>query len=140
MDILQYISTPLNTTEASPLKTTIKLTRGRLTGGAIYFPPGPAGKLHFIARLGVHQIIPFNTGQNIRLDDAVFPLSLGIDLLEPPYEINCITWNDSTLYDHVLTIVLNLEPMIDRDNDIKSLINKFWYYGGPQAKLKRGGK
>jgi len=130
MDILQYISTPANTTEASPLVTKIKLTRGRLTGGSLYFPSGPAGKLHFLARVGVHQIIPFNTGQNIRLDDAVLPLSLGIDLLEPPYELDCETWNDSTLYAHVLTLVLHLEPMLDKENDLKSLINKFWFYGG----------
>jgi len=130
MDILQYISTPANTTEADPLLTKIKLTRGRLTGGSLYFPSGPAGKLHFLARIGVHQIIPFNTGQNIRLDDAVLPLLIGIDLLEPPYELLCETWNDSTLYAHVLTLVLHLEPMIDKENDIKSLINKFWFYGG----------
>lgn len=130
MDILQYISTPSNTLEADPLQTTVKLTRGRLTGGSLYFPSGPAGKLHFLARIGVHQIIPFNTGQNIRLDDAVLQLSLGIDLLEPPYELDCVTWNDSTLYAHVLTLVLHLEPMIDKENDIKSLINKFWFYGG----------
>lgn len=130
MDILQYISTPKNTLEADPLQTPIKLTRGRLTGGSIYFPSGPAGRLHFIARIGVHQIVPFNTGQNIRLDDATLPLSLGIDLLEPPYEIICETWNDSTLYDHALTLVLHIEPMVDADHDIKTLINKFWFYGG----------
>jgi hypothetical protein len=130
MDILQYISTPKETTEADPLLTTIKLTRGRLSGGSIYFPPGPAGKLHFLARIGVHQIIPFNASQNIRLDDCVLPLSIGIDLLEPPYELDCVTWNDSTLYAHVLTLVLHLEPMIDADHDIKTLINKFWFYGG----------
>jgi len=130
MDILQYISTLKNTTEADPLVTTIKLTKGRLTGGALYFPSGPAGKLHFLARMGVHQIIPFNTGQNLRLDDCVFPFSLGFDLLEPPFELDCETWNDSTLYDHVLTLILNIEPMIDEEHDIKTLINKFWFYGG----------
>jgi hypothetical protein len=130
MDILQYISTPKETLEATPLITTIKLTKGRLTGGALYFPSGPAGKLHFIARMGVHQIIPFNAGQNLRLDDCVFPFSLGFDLLEPPFELDCETWNDSTLYDHTLTLVLNIEPMLDEDHDIKTLINKFWFYGG----------
>jgi len=130
MDILQYISTPKETLESDPLQTTIRLTRGRLTGGSLYFPSGPAGKLHFIARIGEHQIIPFNTGQNIRLDDAVLPLSIGVDLLEPPYELLCETWNDSTLYAHVLTLVLHLEPMIDAEHDLKSLINRFWYYGG----------
>lgn len=130
MDILQYISTPKNTVGTAPLITTIKLTRGRLTGGALFFPSGPAGKLHFIALLGIHQIIPFNTGQNLRLDDCVFPLCLGIDLLEPPFELICKTWNDSTLYDHVLTVNLQIEPMLDEEHDIKSLINKFWFYGG----------
>lgn len=130
MDILQYISTPKNTTEADPLITTIRLTKGRLAGGSIYFPSGPAGKLHFIARIGVHQIIPFNTGQNVRLDDCVFPFSLGIDLLEPPFELISVTWNDSTLYDHVLTVNLHIEPMLDAEHDIKALINKFWFYGG----------
>jgi len=130
MDILQYISTPKNTLEGNALITTIKLTKGRLTGGSLFFPSGPAGKLHFIARIGVHQIIPFNTGQNLRLDDCVVPLSLGFDLIEPPFELDCETWNDSTLYDHVLTLILNIEPMIDEEHDIKSLINKFWFYGG----------
>lgn len=130
MDILQHISTPTNTLESNPLITTIKLTRGRLTGGSIFFPSGPAGKLHFIARIGIHQIIPFNTGQNIRLDDCVLPLTVGIDLLEPPFELICETWNDSTSYAHALTLVLHLEPMLDADHDIKTLINKFWFYGG----------
>jgi len=130
MDILQYISTPKNTLEANALITTMKLTKGRLTGGSLFFPSGPAGKLHFIARIGVHQIIPFNTGQNLRLDDCVFPFSLGFDLLEPPFELDCETWNDSTLYDHVLTLILNIDPMLDEEHDIKSHINKFWFYGG----------
>jgi hypothetical protein len=130
MDIAQYISTPANTPETTPLITTVKLTWGRLTGGYLYFPYGPAGKLHFVARIGIHQIIPFNTGQNFRLDDAVMPLSLGFDLTEPPFEIQCATWNDSVDNDHALTLVLAIDPTLNKDQDIKSLINKFWFYGG----------
>ena len=130
MDILQHIITPKNTPESEPLTTIIKLTRGRLTSGSICFPPGPAGKLHFIARIGVHQIIPFNTGQNISLDNSILPLCPGIDLNEPPFELTCETWNESMVYNHALSLVLQLEPMIDQDHDIKTLINKFWYYVG----------
>ncbi len=125
MDFVQYISTPKNTAEASPLVTPIKLTRGRLTGGFVFFPSGPAGTLHFFARMGVHQIIPFNTDQNLRLDDCVVPVSLGIDLLEPPYVVDCVTWNDSTEYDHVLTISLSLDPKGKKKHDLKALINDF---------------
>jgi len=130
MDIVRYINTPKNTTEDNALVTTIKLTRGRLMGGSIYFPSGPAGKLHFLARIGVHQIIPFNTGQNLRLDDCVFPLGLGFDLLEPPFDLDCITWNDSTLYDHALTLILHLQPIRAEHNDIKTLFDKYRFYGG----------
>lgn len=110
MDYVQYISTPANTTAGSPLITKVRLTRGRLTGGAVFFPSGPAGKLHFLARIGIRQIVPFNTGQNLRLDNAVFPLTIGIDLDEPPFEIDLVTWNDSTDYAHALTVCLSLQP------------------------------
>ncbi len=128
MDIIQYISTPKETLEASPLETIIKLTKGRLTGGSLYFPSGPAGALHFIARIGIHQIIPFNTGQNIALDDCVIPLSLGFDIEEPPFLLTCQTWNDSTLYDHALTIILNLDPHPDDKMDLNKLIDRFYNY------------
>lgn len=121
MDFLQYISTPANTTEAAPLITALSLTRGRLQGGSVFFPAGPAGKLHFLARIGIHQIIPFNTGQNLRLDNCVFPLSIGIDLLEPPYQVDLVTWNDSTQYAHVLTVCLSLEPTGKKRHDLKTL-------------------
>ncbi len=125
MDFVKYISTPKNTSENDPLITTLKLTRGRLTGGFLYFPSGPAGMLHFYARMGVHQVLPFNTGENFRLDDCVVPFSLGIDLIEAPYFIDCATWNDSTLYSHALTVCFSLEPRGRKRLDLKTLISEF---------------
>jgi len=93
--------------------------------GFVFFPSGPAGKLHFIARIGVHQIIPFNTGQSLRLNDCVVPISLGIDLLEPPYIVDCVTWNTSTLYDHALTVCFSLEPKGKKKYDLETLVNEF---------------
>ena len=108
MDFLQYISTPALTLESNPLVTKLRLTHGRLIGGYLHFPYGPAATLHFLARIGNHQILPFNTGQNYRLDDAVMPFTLGIDLTEPPYIIDLITWNDSTSYAHALTMAFSI--------------------------------
>ena len=122
MDYVQYISTPANTTEAEPLVTTLKLTRGRLNGGSVYFPSGPAGKLHLLIRMAVHQVFPFNAGQNLRLDNCVFPLSIGIDLLEPPYQVEIVTWNDSTLYAHVLTVCLQLQPRARKTQTLKQIL------------------
>jgi len=104
MDYVVYISTPKENKEANPKTTTLQLSRGRLSGGFLYFPRGPSGYLHFIARIGVHQIAPFNAGESYRLNGCVVPLHLDIDLSQPPYHIDCVTWNDSTTYAHVLTV------------------------------------
>lgn len=111
MDYSLYISTPKNTPKAAPLTTTLRVTRGRLTGGFLYFPSGPAGTLHFLGRIASHQILPYNAGEDFRLDDCVVPFTLGIDLDEPPFYVDCVTWNDSTLYDHTLTVCFSLTPI-----------------------------
>jgi len=110
MDFLSYISTGVEYSEDAPLITPLYLTKGRLTGGFLFFPSGPAGTLHFLARVGLHQILPFNQGENFRLDDCVVPFSLGIDLLEPPYNVDLVTWNDSTVWPHALSVCFFLAP------------------------------
>lgn len=130
MDFAKYISTPVGKTEADPLITTLKLTKGRLTGGFLYFPSGPAGVLHFYARMGVHQILPFNTDEDFRLDDCAMPFTLGIDLVEPPYSVDCVTWNDSALYAHALTICFSLEPHGSKRYDLETLISELQVRNG----------
>jgi len=125
MDFSAFISTPKNTTVAEPKTTIIHLTRGRLTGGFLYFPSGPAGTLHFLARIGLHQILPFSPGQDYRLDDCVIPFSLGIDLLEPPFSLDCITWNDSNNHAHVLTVCFFVSPSDKKRSIIKRIKNPF---------------
>lgn len=110
MDYVVYISTPVGKTEADPLRTPLRLTAGRLTGGFLYFPRGPQGYLHFIAKIGTHQIAPFNVGQSYRLNGCVVPLHLDIDFFEPPFIIDCVTWNDSTTLPHALTVGFFLDP------------------------------
>ena len=109
MDYVCYISTPANTQESAPVKTTLKLSRGRLTGGFLYFPRGPSGYLHFQAFIGTWQILPFNKEHSYRLNGCVVPLYLNIDFFEPPFLIDFITWNDSATYDHVMSVGIFLD-------------------------------
>ena len=111
MDFVYKIDTPANTSAADPRITIAKLTRGRLVGGFLYFPSGPAGTLGFLLRIGVHQLLPFNVGQSYAMDDCVIPIHCGIDLPEPPFEIEIVTWNTSTLYTHTMTVALFLDPL-----------------------------
>ncbi len=125
MDFLAYISTPKNTSETPGQVLKLNLTRGRLTGGFLYFPSGAAGTLHFVAKIGGTQILPFSPGQSYRLDDCVVPFSLGIDLLEPPFLIDCVTWNDSTSQAHALTVCFFLTPSAKKRSIIKRIENVF---------------
>ena len=125
MDFVRYIETPVGRNAANPLITSIKLTRGRLTGGALYFPSGPAGNLHFLARIAAHQILPFNPGEGWRLDDCVMPFTLGINLLEPPFEVQCVTWNESALYSHAMTVSFSLTPKTKKKFELDSMIDAF---------------
>jgi len=110
MDYIAYISTPFANKKANPLITSLRLSKGRLCGGFLYFPRGPSGYLHFIARIGVHQIVPYNIDQSYRLNGCVVPLHIDIDFFEPPYIIDCVTWNDSASIDHALTVCFFLDP------------------------------
>lgn len=110
MDYVCYINTPANTSESSPVKTTLKLSRGRLTGGFLFFPRGPSGYLHFSAYIATWKILPYNKEASYRLNGCVVPLHLDIDFFEPPFKIDCLTWNDSETYDHVLTVGFFLDP------------------------------
>lgn len=121
MDFLTYISTPKNTEATDPKLTKLHLTKGRLVGGFLFYPSGPAGTLHFLARLGLHQILPFNEGENFRLDDCVVPFSLGIDLAEPPFVVDLVTWNDSNSHAHVLSVCFFLDPASSRKFNLDSL-------------------
>jgi len=110
VDYIVYISTPANTPESAPLKTRLYLSKGRLTGGFLYFPRGPSGYLHFVAKTGTHQIAPYNIDQSYRLNGCVVPFYLNMDFFEPPFLVDCITWNDSATYDHVMTAGFFLDP------------------------------
>lgn len=125
MDFSAYISTPKDTSAGSPKITTLHLTRGRLTGGFLFFPPGPAGTLHLQAKIAGHQILPFSPGEDYHLDDCVIPFSLGIDILDQPFFVDCFTWNESTQWPHILNICFFVLPSKKKRFTIDKVKNLF---------------
>lgn len=125
MDFIQNIETPSSTPETAPLKTTVQLTRGKLVGGWIYYPAAAAGLLHFIARRGITQVSPWNTGQSIALAGVVAPLSFGFELSEPPFTIDCWTWNTSADAALSLVVCFTLAPIGKRPWPFETVENPF---------------
>lgn len=125
MDFVYKIDTPLGTPPSDPKITVAQLTLGRLIGGFVFFPSGPAGTLHLVIRSSSHQIAPFNTGSDYALDDCVIPLHFGIDFFQPPVSLNFFTWNTSVSYEHTLTVSLFIEPLYRKKRVIDSIKNAF---------------
>jgi len=115
VDYLATITTEHSTyTKAEPKRTTIKMSRGRITAGWVYFPSGPAGLLNLILLRASYQIAPVDPQQSYRLDDAIATLTPGFDLHQPPFQVTALTWNNSTTYNHTLTLSLTLDPFFGR--------------------------
>lgn len=114
MDYQVYISTPMNTLASASSHTLLELTRGIIRGGWIYFPPGPAGKLHCQIWRADTQLAPANRGASFNLDDAIVPLHLDQALLEPPFDVWIRTWNLSTTLDHALNVCLVLQECVTK--------------------------
>lgn len=124
MDFIRYINTEHSTyTQSSPKQTILPVTKGRIVGGQIYFPSGPAGKLSVIVRKASHQIFPNDVGQAYRLDDCIVNLNGGIEILIPPFQLIIETWNTSTEFDHALTVCIFLDPQAEK-TDNRSFISK----------------
>jgi hypothetical protein len=113
MNYAVEISTPMNTPQSLAVKTDLRLTEGFLRGGWIYFPPGPAGLLHVQLFREAIQIVPANRGGSLNLADVLAPIDLHLHLKYPPFLITVFTWNLSSLYDHVLTVYLNLQETMN---------------------------
>jgi hypothetical protein len=114
VDYQVYISTPMNTPLSAPVKTPLELTRGIIRGGWIYFPSGPAGKLHCQIWRADTQIAPANRGASFNLDNVLAPLHLDQALLEPPFEVYVRTWNTSSSSAYGLSLCLFLQECISK--------------------------
>jgi len=115
MDYIAHITTEHSIyTRAEPKRTVLKMSRGRVTEGWVYFPSGPAGTLHAVILRASLQIAPVDRDQSYALDDVIAPLRPAFDLHQPPFQVTVLTWNTSTQYDHVLTISLTLDPFFGK--------------------------
>jgi hypothetical protein len=105
------LTIPAGTPATAPIETLATLTRGKLTQIRVMFPPGPATLVHVVIRHNLHQLMPANFDGNINFDDVVVTSNLDYDLVDAPYEIKMIGWSPDAIYQHIITVQFNLEPV-----------------------------
>ena len=102
---------PAGTLATQPIETLATLTRGKLTQIRVMFPPGPATLVHVVIRHNLHQLLPANFDGTVNFDDSVVTTILEYDLVDAPYEIKMIGWSPDAVYQHIITVQFNLEPV-----------------------------
>lgn len=97
-------------TAADPALDTIKLCEGTITRYSILFPAGCAGLVHVQVWLGGFQLIPWSRGLWLRGDDHLVTGDTNYPVGPAPRLITVKGYNEDTLYDHTVTIMLEVQP------------------------------
>jgi hypothetical protein len=102
------ISTPANTAQSSPVKSTKELANGVLILKYILFPPGCAGLVGVKICDASHQIWPTNPEEWLVGDDLI-RYDDREPFFEQPYRLDIYTYNEDDTNDHKPIICLGVE-------------------------------
>jgi hypothetical protein len=105
------VEVPADTPASDPILETLKLDKGILEEGWIYFPLGCVHKV--LARIyhGQFQIAPMNRDGWLRGDGARVPIASKYDLTQAPYYLTIRACSPGTTYDHAITVHVGLNPV-----------------------------
>jgi len=114
------ITIPANTAETAKQKTTLKLTRGKITQVQVHFPSGHVGLTHIGLNCGLHQFLPTNPEATFSSSGETISITEDFALESGAYELEAYTWNEDTIYEHTITVRVQLEALPEQ----KSLVDE----------------
>jgi len=104
------VTTPANTTKASPTRTDLPLRRGMIDQVQIAFPPGPMGLLHVVIERGGSPLWPANVGAGFASDNFTIVFNPLYELVAAPLALTAVSWNEDDSYSHQVAIRVNVVP------------------------------
>ena len=119
------ITTPANTAETAKQKTTLKLTRAKITQIQVHFPSGHVGLTHIGLNCGLYQFLPTNPEATFSSSGETITITEDFVLDSGAFELEAWTWNEDTIYDHTITVRVQLEALSEQQSlvdEIKALL------------------
>lgn len=118
MIYVDRITIPANTLANAPVKKTIQVQPGIITGGNIFFPAGSSSLVHVYiiwngSRLWPSIDSPVSTFSG---DNYTFSLE-PFDITTPPFFLDIYGYNLDTTYDHTVTIELAITKEVSEVMD-----------------------
>jgi len=105
------ITVPLNTSLTSPVEATLKLDKGIIEEGYVYFPLGCAHMTQVKISHGAFQIAPMNRNEwGLKGEGVKVPFATKYDLTTAPYYLTIKAASPGTLYEHKPLVHVSLNP------------------------------
>ena len=114
------LTIPASTAETAKIKTVLPLTRGKITQVQVHFPSGHVGLTHIGLNCGLHQFLPTNAEANFSTSGETISIAEDFLLDTAPFQLEAYTWNEDTIYDHTITVRVQLETLPEQ----KSLVDE----------------
>lgn len=127
------ITIPANTPETASLKTLLPLTAGKITQVQVQFPAGHLGLTHLRLNRGLHQILPTNTEATFSSSGETIPIAEDFLLDTAPYQLEAYAWNEDTVYDHTITVRVQLEALAVKTSLVDEIKALFGLGGAASA-------
>jgi hypothetical protein len=104
------ITVPMGTPTTNPVQDTLKLDKGIIEEGYVYFPLGCVHKVLVRIFHGEFQIAPMNRDEWLRGEGVKVPFGTKYDLTVAPYYLKIYAASPDTLYEHKPLIHVGLNP------------------------------
>jgi hypothetical protein len=75
------------------------------------YKAGCAWFVHVQAWAETMQLLPVIPGQSLAFDNYVFETEPNFKLTSPPYNLTVFGWSPNTDYQHVIDIIIGVEPV-----------------------------
>ena len=110
MIFVHNIKTPKNTSQLSPLITTIDIIAGTITLMSVQFPPGVNALGHLKLLWGLYQLFPSNEQGDFATGGETITWDEQIEITTEPHQLKAITWNEDDTDDHTTSVRIVMQP------------------------------
>ena len=98
------ITVPANTLKTAPVEQEMALAAGVIRQVAIQFPAGCNALVHVQVMERDHQLFPTNLDTDIAASGFVLQWAEDYELVDAPYSLKAVLWNDDDTYQHKITL------------------------------------
>lgn len=119
------LTIPPNTDKANRVSSDILLIPGTIVEVGIGFPPGCNGLAHCVINEKLHQLWPSTDGFSFHWDSILRTFTEDLTISEIPFVLTVYGWNFDNLYQHTITVEINLlAGQSAWDDYLKSVIGR----------------